>query len=433
MRLHNLSTGVMLLPIKPNNTNDESCEVEGISLINEKFIIALINEESNRIYLINAEGKPRKPICLAIDDVTEHIKNKRIKASTVTYSYYSMLEDEKINPKWIKKRDYRLQIINEIIDNDYSLENFLNASAQNPVVKKIASIKGCTRDSVYKFAYIYLQGGRRRNALLPNYDRIGKSSSNKTKVGANTDGKRIGVAINENSVHYENIKKSLEKYYKNKHKNTYQYAYDKMCDDDYSFQVWNKDNEKYEIEHFDDNDKPTIDQFKYWAKKYLDPVKTSKARKGRSQHEKDFRPLISTSDYDVRGPGEKYEIDATIGDIYLVSGFDRSRTTSIGRPVIYLVTDVYSRCIVGLYVGLEGPSWNGARAALYNTFRNKVDFCAEFGIEISEEDWPCHHVCNEIFADRGELIGKNAESLLDNIGVKAMALQAHIEVISRDS
>lgn len=393
---------------------------ENLGVIKGKYIIILINYISKVVYLINAEGKPRKPINVPLDDIEKDIQEKKIRTSSVGYSYYSMLEDEKINPKWVKKRDDRLNTISEIIKDDLSLENFLNASNVNPVVKELAKKQGCTRDSIYKFVYTYLQGGRRRNALLPDYHRIGHSSSHDTKVGTNTDGKRIGVPVSEKSKHYENIKEALDKYYKTGDKKTYEYVYDKMCDDHYSSMEWNKDTKKFEIEHFNKNNKPTIYQFQYWARKYLDPVKTSKLRNGLSQHEKDFRPLTSTSDYGVRGPAEKYEIDATIGDIYLVSAFDRSRTRSIGRPVIYLVTDVYSRCIVGLYVGLEGPSWNGARAALYNTFRNKVDFCAEFGIEITEDEWPCHHVCNEIFADRGEMIGKDAEALLDNIGVKSM-------------
>ena len=408
MKTMSITPGNMIIPI-----DDEK-------LISKKHIVILVNPILNTVYLINAEDKPIKPISLKLDVIEDKILQKKLEVSEVVYSYYSMLQDSELDPKWVKKRDERLSIIDSIIKDKQSLESFLNASSTNPVVKTIADKNQCSRDSVYKFAYSYLQGGQRKNALLPHYNKIGKSSSKKSKVGAKTDGESIGIPVTENSKAYENIKTALKKYYRNNEKKTYQYAYDKMCDDNYSSQVWNDDKGKYEVIHYDDNTKPSIDQFKYWARKILDPVKTSKQREGRSKHEANFRPLPSTSDYNVRGPGEKYEIDATIGDIYLVSAFDRTRTTSIGRPVIYLVTDVYSRCIVGLYVGLEGPSWNGARAALYNTFRNKVDYCAEFGIEITEDQWPCHHVCVEIFADRGEMIGKDAESLLDNIGVKSM-------------
>jgi hypothetical protein len=68
-----------------------------------------------------------------------------------------------------------------------------------------------------------------------------------------------------------------------------------------------------------------------------------------------------------------YEIDATIGDVYLVSRFDRNKI--IGRPVVYIVIDVFSRMITGVYIGLEGPSWVGAMMALANATAPKVEYC----------------------------------------------------------
>lgn len=51
------------------------------------------------------------------------------------------------------------------------------------------------------------------------------------------------------------------------------------------------------------------------------------------------------------GPGSRYQIDATIGDVYLVSEYNRNQI--IARPIIYVVIDVFSRMITGVYVGLE--------------------------------------------------------------------------------
>lgn len=84
----------------------------------------------------------------------------------------------------------------------------------------------------------------------------------------------------------------------------------------------------------------------------------------------------------------KYPIDATIGDVYLRSFYNPSEI--IGRPVIYFVIDVFSRMIVGYYVGLEGPSWLGMSTALANAMMDKVSFCAKYEKEITKEDWPCH-------------------------------------------
>lgn len=53
----------------------------------------------------------------------------------------------------------------------------------------------------------------------------------------------------------------------------------------------------------------------------------------------------------VLGPGSRYEIDATIADIYLVS--DSDRACIVGRPTIYFVVDVFSRMVVGFILVLR--------------------------------------------------------------------------------
>jgi len=100
------------------------------------------------------------------------------------------------------------------------------------------------------------------------------------------------------------------------------------------------------------------------------------------------RETLGDSTQMAAGPGSVYQIDATIGDVYLVSSLDRSRI--IGRLVIYTCVDVFSRVITGFAVTLEGPSWLGAMLALDNVIEDKVSFCAGYGIEITEPDWPCH-------------------------------------------
>ena len=74
--------------------------------------------------------------------------------------------------------------------------------------------------------------------------------------------------------------------------------------------------------------------------------------------------------------------------------------------------------ITGIYVGLEGPSWIGAMMALDNMIADKVEYCREYGIEISEEQWPCRHLPEIIIADRGEFEGYNVENLINNLNIK---------------
>jgi hypothetical protein len=101
----------------------------------------------------------------------------------------------------------------------------------------------------------------------------------------------------------------------------------------------------------------------------------------------------------IKGPGQAYIIDATVLDAYAVSSLDR--TIVLGRPCLYLIVDVDSGMIVGLYLGLEHPSREAAGLALVNMVTNKRQFCAEFGFAISDEDWPTMYLPDMFLADRG--------------------------------
>ncbi|MDF2606229.1 MAG: transposase [Bacillales bacterium] len=69
--------------------------------------------------------------------------------------------------------------------------------------------------------------------------------------------------------------------------------------------------------------------------------------------------------------------------------------------------------VVGIHIGLEGPSWIGAMMALANTVTDKQKFCAKYGIDIAKEDWPCEHLPNVLLADRGEFEGYNVDRLIE--------------------
>lgn len=127
------------------------------------------------------------------------------------------------------------------------------------------------------------------------------------------------------------------------------------------------------------------------------------------------RGVLGTSRHRVFGPAARFEIDATIVDVYLVSVFNRAWI--IGRPVLYVVIDSFSRMVVGFYLGLEGPSWEGARLALFNAFSDKVEFCRQFGLDISDQLWPCHHLPHKVLGDNGEMKSKASDNLPKSLGI----------------
>jgi hypothetical protein len=162
--------------------------------------------------------------------------------------------------------------------------------------------------------------------------------------------------------------------------------------------------------------RPTFAQFHYWFNKEKNVEKDLTARRGRNAYALSSRPLLSNATSQVTGPGHRFEIDATVADIYLISRYNP--LWIIGRPVIYILIDIFSRLITGLYVGLEGPSWIGAMMALANCVADKQEFCAEHGITISEEEWACNNLPFTLLGDGGEIAGVNIEALAANLNVR---------------
>lgn len=153
---------------------------------------------------------------------------------------------------------------------------------------------------------------------------------------------------------------------------------------------------------------PTKEQFQRIYYSLTDVIEAKRLRDPR-RFALNFRPLEGTATAETWGPGSRFLIDATVADIYLVARCDRNRI--VGRPVVYIVIDVWSRLIIGLYVAIEDASWTSATMALANAACSKVEFCAAHGIEIEEDDWPAGNIGARLLSDKGEVDTGTAANL----------------------
>jgi len=108
----------------------------------------------------------------------------------------------------------------------------------------------------------------------------------------------------------------------------------------------------------------------------------------------------------VSGPGHTWEIDSTIGDIYLRSSVNRSWI--IGRPIVYVIVDVWSTAIVGFYVCLMGPSWNMAKLSLFSSAADQALIGSLWGYEPVLSLNPAPTLCATLLCDRGEYLSQGA-------------------------
>lgn len=283
-------------------------------------------------------------------------------------------------------------------------------------VQQRVSETGSTRQRLYRLLRRWWQRGMTSAALTPDYAKSGAPGKAKPE-GVRKRGKpvRIGpVGMNADEEVRRAFQASVTKYFAKSKKIDVASCYEQCLEDHFSDPILNPETgcQKAVLREAH----PSLWQFRYWLEQDNDLFALARKRRRPRVYDKDSRALLGNSTREAFGPGSRYQIDATIADVYLVSRFDRTKI--VGRPVVYVVIDVFSRMIAGLSVGLEGPSWVGAMNALANAASPKAEWCRQFGIEISEADWPCRSLPEALLADRGEMLGAAAETLVQRFGLR---------------
>lgn len=275
-------------------------------------------------------------------------------------------------------------------------------------VKRMMAASGATHQTVNRFLRRYWQRGLCKNALLPDYVNSGARGKPRKSEKA-----KLGRPRTVRSGTGTNITPLIER--------VFHQVIDSRLLKEKSLSVAQAYSSALNVltammpdQPFDEL--PTPEQFRYFYQSRYSKTQIVEKQHSAVKFAKDIRPLKSTSTAETFGPGHRYQIDATIADIYLLSEHDRSRI--VGRPVVYVVVDVFSRMIVGLYVGFEGPSWVSAMIALAHIATDKVAYCQQFGIEITEEQWPTRGLPAVILADKGEINGTKVEKFAEAFGVR---------------
>ncbi|KEH96796.1 transposase [Clostridium botulinum C/D str. BKT12695] len=377
-------------------------------------IIDIIDEF---VYLVNIDAYTSMPQKELIKTIEEEIECEKL--ILIKDPFAKIIDENNLSKVQINKRDEDWKFILKYWE--VNKRELLEKRTRNNMLKKISESSRLSLTKVKKVFSRYWQRGMNKNSLLPDYINSGGKGKDKNlsknKVGrpkrADYNGNLVqGINITDDvKTHFEI---GIKKYYRNKNKLSLKEVYTLILRDFYS-DSYREDNEiKHKI--WDKSIIPTYDQFYYWFKKLEDPKIDILSRNSSKEFELKHRPILSNSTIETNGPGTRFQIDATIADIYLVSSLNRNRI--IGRPIVYAIIDVFSRLITGIYVGLEGPSWIGAMMALDNMITDKVEFCKKYNIEITEEQWPSQHLPEIIIADRGEFEGYSVENLINNLNVK---------------
>ncbi|MBS4220058.1 DDE-type integrase/transposase/recombinase [Bacillus sp. FJAT-49711] len=373
--------------------------------------VVWIDHEHSLCFLVNI-CQPSFPY----SEETHHIKSSLDNGEIVkidTDPWDINVDEEGLSKTEIEKRDKAWRVINHI----YLTPDIFIPKRRSELIRMACEEFGLSPKTVRHYLKKYWTRGMIKNALLPDYYSCGVQQMRERVYSKKTGRPTVYASSIKRATINDEWKKfirvSLEKYYFLRSKPSLKFAYQQMLKEYFS-----KIDKKTGYKVLDLG-KPIIsfDQFYYWYRKWYKPEDAVHKREGRREFLQNYRAITGSATEDSMGVGT-YAIDATIGDIYLVSSLDRNSV--IGRPVIYLCVDLFSRAIAGCGVGIQNMSGYSLRVALANTFENKRDFCKRtLDMEIGDEDWPIHYIPHTILADRGsELISDELTQIVENLTIK---------------
>lgn len=391
-----------------------------------KVAIENENEELVRIIWIDQNKRYMQYVSLSKEVAMPHpIKVTKFKElvdngfMVETVDVFAKIIDEESIPDSYKViRDMKWQVISFVWDKNK--ERTLLKMERPKLFEEAAKLFNMHPMEVRRMMSRFWQRGMIPNTLLPDYNKRGSKGQQKAET-LNKRGRPREYYASDNEIQGINVTEDLKDkirdiiglFYLSKKKPTIKDTYQQLLSRYFSDVKYEDGVRKHVI--WEAAKIPSYHQFYYWFKQFTDIKNTILRRDGDREFALKFRELLGDTEAESFGPGFKYQIDATIADVYLVSV--KNSNYIIGRPVLYLVIDIFSRLIVGMYVGIEGPSWVGAMMALDNVIANKVEFCKSYGVEIVLEDWPASLLPERLLADRGEFEGKCPEGMIANLGI----------------
>ncbi|OLN21641.1 hypothetical protein BTO30_13830 [Domibacillus antri] len=379
--------------------------------------VLYINQITSIIYVIDMDSN-RWSYPIFKEDFLTAYKDKEI-IELNEDNYIRAVSEEELNKLEKQKRDQAWETITFFKNKLADEERMFISKYRQKAMKETMSIFNISYNGLKNILIKYFKGGQTKSGLLPNYFRCGARGKER-KVGERKrgrprkNGENAGINIDEKIMKVFKI--GLNRYYYNSRKNSLKTAFELTLKDFFVNEVIDENGVKIPV-LADIKNLPTYEQFLYWFRKSLNDSKREIIkREGTRVYQQNYRAIIGSSTQDAElGTGEVFQIDSTIFDCHLVSSFNRD--IIVGRPILFLVVDVYSRVIVGFNLTFESlNSYSGAMVALANSMTSKKELCKKYGIEIQDNEFP-YCVPNRVLSDRGELVNGYINDAVENLAI----------------
>lgn len=329
--------------------------------------------------------------------------------------YMVVVNQELLPEKHLQLRARAWEIVRELTAMEPAI---YEPRRRGQLVSEYTLRHGVSHPTIYRYLRRYWQRGQTPNALLPDY----ANSGGRGKTRAASEGVKRGRPRKEGAAPGVNVDEPMRAVFRvavARHAATHpmlsrRAIFDQMLRDFFcqrsiacaSLRV--QRGEPLAA-------LPTFGQFSYWLEQ--DHLLESQR----------MAPALPADSAIARAgrPGAAFRVEAMQADVQLVSRADRSQVT--GKPYLYVVTDIFSGAVAGIYVSMEQPSWRHAQMALANSAADKRRYCLRHGLDIPSGAWQSRHLPELLFADAALL--DNADdcddgTLLNNFNVRCLVAPA---------
>lgn len=326
-------------------------------------------------------------------------------------------EDEK--SLWERRR----LLMEPFLNHDVIVDALVQTSGIGPVVRQALAAGDGTRATVYRLWRLLCKNGFDASSLHPRFDRCGAPGAlrphqaGKKKVGPKTLREQRGEPIahpQRASTESDRIKILQHARILAKAGLPFVELYDQIIQRVYVTQYEQTETGRRGIAP-PQGSFPNRRQVRHIIESGTRRLERVLRATTLGHYQRNLRGLRGKAYDSVAGPGHAYAIDATIGDIHLRSSVNPA--WPIGRPIVYLVVDIWSTAIVGFYVCLSGPSWEMAKLALFSTCCDPRLMADLLGLEYIEVLNPSPTLPFQVWTDRGEYVSAGARDTCLYLGM----------------
>ncbi|MDD5973123.1 MAG: hypothetical protein PUC01_05360 [Spirochaetales bacterium] len=296
---------------------------------------------------------------------------------------------ERVKDEFNRKRNF-LRFVDSYYGPSYSS---LKSKTTKPEYNEALKINGISHSAAQRLIVRWLQSGFQEISIInPKMfsSTCHKPYEYKVKTGRKAATEQ-GILIDDKCT--EAFEYGLELYSKQR-LNTLHDCFAVLLSKYYSINT----NDRIELLPIDQ--RPTEKQFRYYVDKSLSYKQKQIIKTSIEEFRNNERLLFSTPSIEALQPGYIVEADALEVDIMLVSSIDQTKV--VGRPILYMMIDIYSHCIVAFSVSFENNSLIGLSNLMVNLFESKTDFLKKHNVTNFNPDlWPSNFIPGEIRCDRG--------------------------------